>query len=368
MSFIDTLSQFYQQNSNIINAIGINMLLGLSLYVTLACGQLALSNPGFMSIGAYVSAVMTTHLHTPFALNVLMGMFVAMLVAFLLGLPVLRLRGVFLAIATIGFGEVVRVAFLNIDQLANTVAQWTGATLDKPIEITGGAVGLFNIPLYTQGWMIFLAVLLLAIFFQRLRTSRTGYAYAAIRENEDAAQSMAINVFAYRMGSFVLSAAIAALAGALDAHAHSFISPNDTSYLFSNAVRILMMAIIGGTTLYMGTMLGAMLITLLPQLLDGTNRLLGGGSPLLTWLKQYPDAFNGLLLLAVILLAPGGLGTLLTWLARQWRRVWATLIPEQLRQRIADRWLGRVTHSFGESNFPLTPAPSPRKEGKGKSL
>jgi len=160
MNLIDTLSQFYQQNSNIINAIGINMLLGLSLYVTLACGQLALSNPGFMSIGAYVSAVMTTHLHTSFALNVLMGMFVAMLVAFLLGLPVLRLRGVFLAIATIGFGEVVRVAFLNIDQLANTVAQWTGATLDKPIEITGGAVGLFNIPLYTQGWMIAPAMLM----------------------------------------------------------------------------------------------------------------------------------------------------------------------------------------------------------------
>src|SRR5258708_33753577 len=135
------------------------------------------------------------------------------------------------------------------------------------------------------------------------------------------------------MGSFGLSAAIAALAGALDAHAHSFISPNDSSYLFSNAVRILMMAIIGGTTLYMGTMLGAMLITLLPQLLDGTNRLLGGGSALLIWLKQYPDAFNGLLLLAVILLAPGGLGPLLNRRGRPWRRLLAVAAAASPRPR-----------------------------------
>src|SRR5260221_10781217 len=172
MNLIDTLSQFYQQNSNIINAIGINMLLGLSLYVTLACGQLALSNPGFMSIGAYVSAVMTTHLHTSFALNVLMGMFVAMLVAFLLGLPVLRLRGVFLAIATIGFGEVVRVIMNNMDQIVNGLALTFGIHLDGPIEITGGPPGLFGIPFLTQGWIIFLVLIILVIYFARLQTSR----------------------------------------------------------------------------------------------------------------------------------------------------------------------------------------------------
>src|SRR5512146_1192735 len=100
MNLIDTLSQFYQHNSILINSIGINMLLGLSLYVTLGCGLLALGNTGFMSIGAFVSAVLTVKLHAPFAVCVLAGVLSAMLVAYLLGLPVLRLRGVFLAIAT----------------------------------------------------------------------------------------------------------------------------------------------------------------------------------------------------------------------------------------------------------------------------
>src|SRR5258706_1025545 len=89
---INALSQFYQQNSVIINTIGINMLLGLSLYATLACGQLALGNPGFMSIGAYVSAIMTVRLHTPFVVNVLAGIMARRLIAFLLGLPAFWLR------------------------------------------------------------------------------------------------------------------------------------------------------------------------------------------------------------------------------------------------------------------------------------
>jgi branched-chain amino acid transport system permease protein len=340
---INSLTQFYQQNSVIINTIGINMLLGLSLYVTLACGQLALGNPGFMSIGAYVSAVMTVRLHTPFAINVLAGMGVAMLIAFLLGLPVLRLRGVFLAIATIGFGEVVRVFMNNIDQIVNSAAQTLGIQLANPIEITSGPVGLYGIPFLAQGWMIFLALIILVIFFARMRTSRTGYAYAAIRENEDAAQAMGINVFAYRMGSFVLSAGIAALAGALDAHLHSFISPSDPNYLFSNAVRILMYSIIGGTTLYLGTMLGAMLITLLPQLLDAANKVAGGPNTFLGWLTQYPDAFNGGLLLIVIILVPGGLGTVLGWLGRQWNRLMGRIgrsgTASPLR-RFSDWWIG----------------------------
>ena len=345
---INALSQFYQQNSVIINTIGINMLLGLSLYATLACGQLALGNPGFMSIGAYVSAVMTVRLHTPFVVNVLAGILAAMLIAFLLGLPVLRLRGVFLAIATIGFGEVVRVIMNNIDQIVNGLAQTFGIHLDGPIEITGGPPGLFGIPFLTQGWIIFLVLIILVIYFARLQTSRTGYAYAAIRENEDAAQAMGINVFSYRMGSFVLSAGIAALAGALDAHLHSFLSPSDPNYLFANAVRILMYSIIGGTTLYLGTMLGAVLITLLPQLLDAANRVFGGPHTPMEWLTQHPDAFNGGLLLLVIILVPGGIGTLLLWIARQWRRFTSgtrklpapVLVPGDILRRFGDWWIG----------------------------
>ncbi len=327
MGIIDAIIQFYNHNSNLINTIGINMLLGLSLYVTLACGQLALGNTGFMSIGAFVSAVFTIRLHTPFAVSVLAGVLAAVAVGFLLGLPVLRLRGVFLAIATIGFGEVVKVLLLNTDQMANDLMHTLGITLSKPIEITGDYLGINAIPMLTQGWMILAAVILLAIFFERLRSSRVGYAFAAVREDEDAAEAMGVNVFAYRMLSFVIAAAIAGFAGALDAHLHVAISPNDLNYSFTKAVQVLMFAIIGGTTLYLGTMLGAALITLMPQILDALNRIIGGSSPALDWLKRYPDAFNGLLLLVVIILAPGGIGSLLLLPQRLWQRRRKKTIP-----------------------------------------
>ncbi len=310
--------QFYAHNSNLINSIGINMLLGLSLYVTLNCGLLALANIGFMSIGGFVSAVLTTRLHTPFGIAVIAGMLAAMLVAWLLGSPLLRLRGVFLAIATLGFGEVVRVLFLNTDQLYNDLLYTLGITVNAPIEITGGPLGLNGIAQLTSGVMILIAVLLAAFFFARLRRSQVGFAFAAIREDEDAAEAIGINVVRYKLIAFVIAAALAALAGALDAHLHSFIAPDD--YSFGKAINVLMFAIVGGTTLYLGTILGAGLLTLTPQILDGLSKLAGGEFAPLTWLKSYPDAFNGLLLLAVIMLLPGGLGSVLALPTRLLRR------------------------------------------------
>jgi len=312
------LFDFYAQNSNLINSIGINMLLGLSLYVTLTSGQLALGNVGFMSIGGFVSAILTTRLNVPFALAVAAGMVAAMLVAYVLGLPLLRLRGVFLAIATLGFGEVVRVLFLNTDQIVNDGLHTLGIKLSAPLVITGGPLGLNGIAQLTQGWMILLAVVAAACFFARLRSSQVGYAFAAIREDEDAAAATGIDSYRYRMLAFVIAAALAALAGALDAHLHSFIAPDD--YSFAKAVNILMYAIVGGTILYLGTMLGAALLTLTPQILDALDQLSGRTFAPLTWLKNYPEAFNGLLLLAVIILLPGGLGSLLAlpgrWIKR----------------------------------------------------
>ena len=111
----DGLAELYATSQSTIAYIGINALLGLSVYATLSCGQLALSSAGFMAIGAYAAALLTVRAHFPFPMVLAVGMLIPALVAVPLGLPVLRLKGVFLAIATIGFGEVVRLGFVNWD-------------------------------------------------------------------------------------------------------------------------------------------------------------------------------------------------------------------------------------------------------------
>ena len=127
--------------ANLINFLGINALLALSIYTTLACGQLSLGNAAFQGIGAYTAVLLGMRAGWPFAASLLAGVALGALAAFLLGLPVLRLRGVYLAIATIGFGEIVRIALLNATPL------------------TGGARGINGVPPLTQTWQIYLAVL-----------------------------------------------------------------------------------------------------------------------------------------------------------------------------------------------------------------
>src|SRR5215203_4195835 len=121
------MADFYATYSHLINLIGVNMILALSIYITLSCAMLSLSNAASMGIGAYTAAVLTTNLGWGLWPAAIVGAVVAGLVALALGLPILRLRGVFLAIATIGFGEVVRIVANNLD-------------------VTGGALGLNGIP------------------------------------------------------------------------------------------------------------------------------------------------------------------------------------------------------------------------------
>src|SRR5215207_8016956 len=224
---LDAIRDFYTTYASVINFIGINAILGLSLYITLACGLLSLANAAFMGIGAYTAALLTLKQDWPFPLVLLAGALMAMLIAAPLGLPVLRLRGVFLAISTIGFGEVTRIVINNWDT-------------------TGGALGLPSIPQKTQWWHIYGLLVLLLFFFWRLRGSRMGYALEAIREDEAAARTMGINTTYYKVLAFMIGAFIAGLAGALDAHLVRAISPNQ--YGFTRAVDILIYAVVGGAT------------------------------------------------------------------------------------------------------------------------
>lgn len=268
----ESLLIWWETYSTLVFTIGVHMMLALSIYLTLACGLLSLGNAAFMGIGAYTSALLTLHLGWPFAAVVAAGAVLPALVALLIGAPTLRLAGVYLAMATLAFGEVVRVALLNF-------------------EITGGPLGLDGIPQKTQLWHILLALSVLVWFFQRLRHSKFGRSLGAIREDETAAAVMGIDVARYKRLAFVIGALIAGVAGALNAHYTFFLSPRE--YGFDPAVDILTMAVLGGTSSFVGPMLGAALLTILPEALR--------------FLEDYRLAVNGLILIIVTVWLPRGL-------------------------------------------------------------
>lgn len=284
---MDTLQTFLASYGNLINFLGVNALLALSIYATLATGQLSVGNAAFMGIGAYTAALLGLRLGVPFLVSLAAGALLGGLAAFLLGLPVLRLRGVFLAIATIGFGEIVRIIALNATPL------------------TGGALGLNGIPPKTEAWQIYLALVLALFFFWRVRGSRVGYAWEAIRQDETAARTMGIDVTRYKVLAFTLGGVLAGLAGGLAAHFTFFIGPNE--YGFSQAVNILVYAVVGGTGVFWGPVVGSTLITLLPEVLRGVGVTAGA-------LRLF---VNGLILLLVIVFLPNGLSSLLTRRSRR---------------------------------------------------
>jgi branched-chain amino acid transport system permease protein len=262
------------------------------VYATLACGQLSLANAGFMAMGGYASALLTTKLpEVPFPLVLAASAIVPAVVALPLGLPVLRLRGVFLAIATIGFGEVVRLALVNWDY-------------------TNGALGIVAIPERAGIVSIFASLAFVLFVFWRLRGSKIGYALESIREDEPAARTMGINTTAHKLAMFVFGGAIAGLAGGLEAHITFMVAP--AGYGFGRVVDMLVYAIVGGIAHFFGPAIGASFLTLLPELLRELSRLTGvQAGPLRMFV-------NGAVLLVVIIFLPNGLVSL-PGRIRQWR-------------------------------------------------
>jgi branched-chain amino acid transport system permease protein len=273
---MDVLIDFVRTYSTAIAIIGISALLALSVWLTLYAGQLTLGNAAFMGVGAYVSALLGRHLDAPFPLALFIGALAAAAVAVPLGATVFRLRGVYLAIATLAFGEVVRVVLL--------------AT-----PITGKGQGLNGIPPKTELWHIYISLAFVAYVLWRLQGSTVGRAWAAIREDEIASASQGIDVGRFKLAAFVIGALVAGWAGGLSAHVTFSIDPSD--FGFSKAVQILVFAVVGGIPNVLGPIVGAVLFTALPEILRP--------------LKDYRDIFQGLILLAVIIYLPRGLVTFL---------------------------------------------------------
>lgn len=278
---MDSLNTFWAVYSNLVLTIGINALLALSIWLTLSCGLLAMANAAFMGIGAYTASLLTMDLGASFPVALLGGMLAPMLVALIIGAPTLRLSGVYLAMATLGFGEVVRVFVINAESL------------------TGGALGLNGIPQETEAWHVVAALVVVLGVLWRLRRSRIGRAFEAIREDSIAASLMGIGVLAHKMLAFALGAAIAGLAGALNAHLTFFIGPNE--FGFDRGVDILTMAILGGINGLAGPVLGASIITLLPELLRS--------------FEGFRTMLNGAILVMIVLFLPNGL-----WDPRRFRQ------------------------------------------------
>jgi branched-chain amino acid transport system permease protein len=275
---VSTVLDFYAKHSRLFDQIGVNAILALSLSVSLQAGQLALAQAAFMGIAAYVSTILTLNAHWPLPATILTAMLVSTVVAALLAYPIRRLRGVFLAIATIGFGEIVRVIANNL-------------------KITGGAEGLSGIPNDVTTPMIYGALAIVAVALLALSRTKFALAVALVREDEHAARGVGVDVGSIRTLSLALGGAIAGLAGALYAHASFFITPTD--FGFAEMEKILVWCVVGGVTSPLGAVLGATTLSILPEAIR--------------FLADYREIFNGIVLLGVILFAPGGLASL-------WRR------------------------------------------------
>ncbi len=244
--------------SKVIMLIGINIILAVSLNVATGyLGQLPLGHAGFMAVGAYASALLMTHIKaadpmTVFPFGILFGGIVAAVFGILIGIPALRLKGDYLAIITLGFGEIIRVVLLNIDSVLG-------------FKFTYGAASLKNIPKTTTFLNAFLCVGITCFIIHALMKSRHGRAILAIRENEIAADSCGVNVTYYKTLGFVVSAFFAGVAGALYAGYLGILNP--ASFGFMKSIEILVMVVLGGMGSMIGSVLSAIVLTAVPEML-----------------------------------------------------------------------------------------------------
>ncbi|MFT8909018.1 MAG: branched-chain amino acid ABC transporter permease [Lentilactobacillus diolivorans] len=240
---------------NMLVTIGINIILatGLNLIIGFA-GQFSLGHAGFMAIGAYATAIITQTATTPvgFYLSVFAGIVVSIIAALIVGIPTLRLRGDYLAIATMGAAEIIRIIINNM-------------------KITGGAAGIFNIPQLASWPTVYIMVCVTTIIIVNFIHSRGGRAVTSVREDEIAAEAMGINIFKWKLAAFVLGAATAAVAVSLHASFLQTISPNDFGIMES--ISILIIVVLGGVGSITGTFVAAIVLGVLDTVLQDFGAL-----------------------------------------------------------------------------------------------
>jgi branched-chain amino acid transport system permease protein len=259
--------------STVVIFIGINMLLAASMQVVLSTGFFSVGSIAFAGIGAYTSAILTVRYQLPFAIGLAGGALLSMILAPILVLPALRLKGMFLALTTLAFVLAFQAFLFNAE------------------PITGGAAGYFRIRVETTVPIVALAVIGGAYILYRTNSSRAGRAIRLIKHDAQLAACLGVNVTYYRVLTSEVSAVLAALSGSLTAHYLAYISPDQ--FGFEATVSLLAMVIVGGIGSWAGSYLGAALLTALPLLL--------------VELVGWADIVNGILIIVVMVLQPGGL-------------------------------------------------------------
>lgn len=283
--FADQIDPYFL---DVLISIGINVTLAVSLnLVNGYTGQFSLGHAGFMSIGAYLSAGLSLFIgpkllgedggtaiqqNWMFLLALLSGGFGAAVAGLLVGVPSLRLKGDYLALVTLGFGEIIRVIFQNV-------------------EVLGGALGLNGIPPYTTIFWV-LAVAAVTVFVVYCLVHSTyGRGFIATRDDEIASEAVGLNTTNYKIVAFVVSAFFAGIAGGLYGHFKMTITP--TGFDFTKSIEIVVMVILGGMGNTLGVILAAILLTLLPELLRSV--------------ADYRMVIYSLLLVVLMLVRPQGL-------------------------------------------------------------
>jgi len=245
---------------------GINIILAVSLnLINGFTGQFSIGHAGFMAIGGYTSAALTFYLGRHivasaagaglpasvvgpafFVVALLLGGAASAVAGFLVGLPSLRLRGDYLAIVTLGFGEIIRVAILNINAI-------------------GGARGFTDIPRYTNFFWVAFFALVTVVFVKNLTTSSHGRAFLSVREDEIAAEALGINTTRYKVVAFVIGAFFAGVAGGLFGHYLMYLHTN--SFTFMKSFEVVIMVVLGGMGSITGSIIAAIILTILPEAL-----------------------------------------------------------------------------------------------------
>ena len=251
--------------------VGILLLGALSVYITLATGQLSLGNAGFMGIGAYLSSYLTVTVGLPLTLALVIAAVTAGAIGVIVGFPALRLNGIYLAMATLGFGEMVRSFFLNLGAM-------------------GGSEGFHGMQHISNSyiWSWASAILLLVMVLEH---SQVWLEMRAVRDDETAAGLVGLNTTTIKVGAFGFAAAVAAVSGGLFAHHHIYIEPGNFS--FERSIDFVLAVILGGSTVSLGALVGALLLVMLPEYLR--------------FLAEWRFAAFGALLIAMLLLRRQGI-------------------------------------------------------------
>jgi len=279
---------------------GLNILLAMSVYATLMVGQFSLAQVGFWSIGAYCTGMLTSM----FGLSLLPALLacgaLCALIGILLGYPCLRIRGIYLTLATVAFSEVVRVFFHNFTYQVPKDAGKVGPE---------GPVGFRSIEVLTAWPQILLAVLVVLCLFAWIERSRIGLSASAVREDETAAACAGIDIVAVKVGMFAFGAFIAGVGGGLFATYTSFVSSDN--FGFHLALISIFYVAIGGTERFYGPVLGAILLTVLPEALrfTGNMRMLLYGVIVVILMVLYPRGLGYELRLRLGVLWRGKLAT-----------------------------------------------------------